>query len=318
VILIAYHGDRWLPNCLGTLADASTRPLHLLLVDNAGNTVIQDLDLSAFDAEVLSTPRSMGFAEANNFALVEASHLGDTVLFLNQDTLSPREWVDECLQALESHPELGAVSPLIRTYEDDGWDPSFLTCLSEEQEEALKTGAVTDSVIPTKNAPAPALLVRTGVLKDTGPFDPVYGSYYEDYDLCRRIRKAGYKIGFCRDARIQHFSGGSTTTEEQERRRTRQVIRNRVLYELREGEGPRWQAALRRFFRDFPHRLARGLVSTPSSQPPRVTLRAYGDLLGLWTRVFSAAHDRAEWQDYLEEIGWPPEPESIVRGSNPK
>lgn len=306
IILVAYHGDRWLPDCLETLTGASTDPLHLILVDNDGNSILDDLDLSAFDAEVVSTPRPMGFAEANNFALMEASRLRESVLFLNQDTKSPPGWIDECTRMLEKSPELGAVSPCIRTYEDDGWDPSFLTCLSEEQEARLKANSVETEVIPTQNAPAPALLVHTDVLMQAGPFDPVYESYYEDYDLCRRIRERGRRIGFCRDARVRHFSGGSTTTEEQERRRMRQVIRNRVLYELREGDRPRWRAALDRFLRDFPHRLARGLAGTPSSQPPRVTLQAYGDLLRLGRRLVSSSHDEAKWNEYLAHLGWPP------------
>ena len=306
ILLIAYHGDRWLPDCLSTLADASAGRPHLILVDNAGNTIIDDLDLSAFNAEILSTPRPMGFAEANNFALMEASRLGDTVLFLNQDTKSPPGWIGTCTCTLKNHPALGAVSPCIRTYEDDGWDPSFLTCLSEEQKAALNANSVGGEVIPTQNAPAPALLVRTNVLMETGPFDPVYGSYYEDYDLCRRIRGQGCQIGFCRDARVRHFSGGSTTTEEQKRRRTRQIIRNRVLYELREGKMPRWRAALSRFLFGFPHRLARGLAGTPSSQPPQVTLRAYGDLLRLGRRVFSSSYDQSKWEEYISDLGWPP------------
>lgn len=306
VILVAYHGDRWLPICLDTLKEASTSTLHLVLVDNAGNTILDDLDLSGFDAEVLSTPHSMGFAEANNFALTEASGLADTVLFLNQDTQSPPGWVDKCTRVLEECPDLGAVSPCIRTYEDNGWDPSFLACLSEEQEAALEANSVEGEVIPTQNVPAPALLVRTNVLIEAGPFDPVYGSYYEDYDLCRRIREQGRQIGFCHDACVRHFSGGSTTTEEQEWHRMRQVIRNRVLYELREGGGSRWRAALGWFLRDFPHRLARGLAGTPSSQPPMVTLKAYGDLLRLGPRLVSSIRDREEWAEYLSDLGWPP------------
>ena len=311
VVVVAYHGDQWLQPCLSSLAKASTSPLHLVLVNNAGNTIIGDLDLSAFDAEVLSTPRPMGFAEANNFALVEASRLEDTILFLNQDTISPPDWIDACTRMLEPRPQFGALSPCIRTYEDDGWDPSFLTCLSEEQEAALKAGALSEEVIITQNAPAPALLVRTDVLREAGPFDPVYGSYYEDYDLCRRIREEGYQIGVCRDARIRHFSGGSTTTEQQECRRMRQVIRNRVLYELREGDEPRWPAALRCFLRDFPYRLARGLVGTPSSQPPTVTLKAYGDLLRLGRRVFSSSYDEARWHEYLTDLQWPPSQHNV-------
>ena len=310
-MLIAYQGDRWLPACLDSLASASTQPLHLVLVDNAGNSIIDDLDLSAFRAEVLSTPRPMGFAEANNYALVEASRLEDTVLFLNQDTKSPSGWIDACTQALRAHPGLGAVSPCIRTYADDGWDPSFLTCLSEKQEAQLRAGSIGKDVLFVQNAPAPALLVRADVLREVGPFDPVYGSYYEDYDLCRRIREAGHRIGFCYDARVHHFSGGSTTTEAQERRRMRQVIRNRVLYELRESGEARGWGVLQRILHDFPRRLARGIVGTPSSQPPTIILKAYGDLLRIGRRLISESHDEAEWQRYLEDLGWPPSQKEV-------
>jgi GT2 family glycosyltransferase len=283
-----------------------------VLVDNAHNSIIKNLDLTAFDAEVLSTPEPMGFAEANNHALVRASRLEDVVLFLNQDTISPGGWIDACSRALDRNLELGAVSPLIRTYDDDGWDPSFMACLTEEQQVDLKTNRVSRKVLISENVPAAALMVRTEVLMQTGPFDPVFGSYYEDYDLCRRIREQKYEIGFCTGAYIRHFSGGSTATAEQRRQRMRQLIRNRVLYHVRGTEKARWQSALRWAVRDFPWRLARGLVGTTSSQPPSITLKAYGDLMQLGHRILSRSHDRALWQQYLDEIGWPPPRQSVA------
>lgn len=313
VLLIAYRGDRWLPDCLETLADASADPLHLVLVDNAGNTIIDDLDLSAFDAEVLSTPRPLGFAAANNFALAEASHLEDTVLFLNQDTLSRAGWVDRCLDCFEQSPTLGAVSPLLRTFEWTDWDPDFLRFVcAVGQEERLREIEEEDGQndekqwFRVKNAPAPALLARTQVLREVGPFDPVFGSYCEDMDLCRRIRGQGYDVGFCTTAEVAHYNGSTTTDRAKERRRMRQILRNRILYQFREGEGPYGSKLARRLIFDFPRRLARGLVGTPSSQPPLVTIQAYVDLLGLGRRILSRRADQEQWEAYLSEIDWPP------------
>jgi hypothetical protein len=76
------------------------------------------------------------------------------------------------------------------------------------------------------------------------------------------------------------------------------------LYEFREQEGPRWQKAVGKFFRDFPWRFARGIAGTPSSQPPSVTLRAYWDLLTISRRLISQTCDERAWKNYLEEIGW--------------
>ena len=323
IILVAYHGDRWLPSCLASLAGASARRLHLVLVDNSGNTVIDDLDLSAFDAEILRTPQPMGFAEANNFALVEAGHLEEMVLFLNQDTISPPGWIDRCLAAPAADASLGAVSPLIRTYDDDGWDPSFLACLDEEQRGQLaarygngalpKDNPTPGMALPkgnvevwqTSNAPAPALLVRTDVLRKVGPFDPVFGSYYEDYDLCRRIRQAGFRIGFVTGAHVRHFSGSTTDTPEKERRRMRQIIRNRVIYQLRESRKPRWLGLMRFFGLEVPHRLMRGMLGTKSSQPPMVVLQAAGDVGRILDRLWISTRDKNLWEEYLSGIGWP-------------
>ena len=157
----------------------------------------------------------------------------------------------------------------------------------------------------TNHAPAPALFVRTDVLRAIGPFDPVFGSYYEDYDLCLRVRNAGYKIAFCQSGFIRHFSGSTTTTRERELKRMRQIIRNRVIYRLRASNTSRPLMTMRFFFNDLPRRLIRGLFNTPSSQPPTVTIKAYVDLLGILGRLISRQKDEASWQSYLEELGWP-------------
>ena len=307
IILIAYHADAWLSACIESLVRGSTHRMHLVLVDNSGNTVLHNLDYSNFDIEILKTPRPLGFAEANNYALAHAKRLEHTVLFLNQDTISEDGWVDACLACFEQERSLGAVSPLIRTYEGTGWDPSFLDCLPPGWERSNDGVAGKEPVkwFRTDHAPAPALFVRTDVLRKIGPFDPVFGSYYEDYDLCLRVRNAGFYIAFCESGLIRHYSGSSTTTRERELKRMRQIIRNRVIYRLRSSNASRPLMTIRFFFNDLPRRVLRGIFNTPSSQPPAVTLKAYADLLGILGRLVSRRKDEASWQSYLEELGWP-------------
>ena len=306
-LIVAYHGDQWLPACIDSLIEANNERMHLLLVDNTGNTVFNSLKSECFLTEILKTPYPMGFAEANNYALAHAAHLEDTVLFLNQDTISRPGWIDQCLRCLEQSPTLGAISPLIETYNGMGWDPSFLDCLSSTDvlPDLFSKQRIASEWFHTLNAPAPALIVRKDVLRQTGPFDPVFGSYYEDYDLCRRIRNQGYDIGFCRSARIAHYSGSTTNTAARERKRMRQIIRNRLLYQLRESDQPRLPQVLRQILFDFPRRLARGILKTPSSQPPLVVLKAYGDLLKIAVRLASERRDQEAWEAYLAGIGWP-------------
>jgi N-acetylglucosaminyl-diphospho-decaprenol L-rhamnosyltransferase len=301
IILVAYHADKWLPACIGSLVGASARRMHLVLVDNSGNTCIGSLKLDDFDYEIVKTPEPMGFAEANNYALVNATRLEEAVLFLNQDTISPPGWIDSCLDCLGDNDRLGAVSPVIRTYDDTGWDPSFLACLPST--DILENAG--EGWFTTSNAPAPALIVRAAVLRKTGPFDPVFGSYYEDYDLCRRIRMLGFQVGFCRTAKVRHYSGSTTTDRTRELKRMRQILRNRMLYLLRENGRPSTPLLAALLVKDLAHRLIRGLLRRPSSQPPAVTLKAYGDLLGVADRLVSQKRDDEQWVRYLDDLGWP-------------
>ena len=307
VVLVAYYADKWLPGCVETLVDASSERIHLLLVNNAGNTVIESLDLSRFDCEIIDTPHPMGFAEANNYALAHATRLEEVVLFLNQDTLSRPGWIDACSACMKAHSHLGALSPLIRTYEWEGWDVDFLAFVDRsgqsEQLERLDEGV--ETWFEVEDAPAPALFVRTDILKKIGPFDPIYGSYYEDMDLCLRIRELGFSIGFHRSAEIAHYNGSVTTTREKELKRARQIIRNQAIYKLRQKGVDRLPLMLNILCQDFPRRIVRGILRTSSSKPPSVVLKAYWDILKVRKRLVSAQADKDAWMKYLNDLGWP-------------
>ena len=306
VILVAYHGDAWLSACVESLAEASRERLHLVLVDNGGNTVLDQLDLSRFDVEHLRTPRPMGFAEANNFALVHANKLTDYIVFLNQDVINGDGWIDSCLARFTSFSNqlLGALSPTIRTYDGSGWDPAFLTCLRGAKVDPDDISPSNERLIVLREVPAPALIVRRDVLLRAGPFDPIFGSYYEDYDLCRRVRALGYGVGFCSDATVRHYSGSTTTDHKKELRRMRLILRNRTIHKLRSAEKGRLRLLLHWFLLDVPRRVVRAMLRRPGSQPVPVIFSASWDLVVLSWRLLNPRRDVRRWQDYLSSIGW--------------
>ncbi|MFT7512311.1 MAG: N-acetylglucosaminyl-diphospho-decaprenol L-rhamnosyltransferase [Candidatus Omnitrophota bacterium] len=299
VIIVGWNGDDWLPDCLTSLAGASVDRLHLVLVDNHNNPCIPDLDVSAFQTTILKTPKPMGFAEANNYALVHADWKEDgLVLFLNQDTRSAAGWIDRCLACFQQSPELGALSPGVRTLEDDDWDAAYKVCAKDTRS---MPGMDWQSV---HEITAAAMLVRASVLRKVGPFDPIFESYYEDYDLCRRIREAGSEVGICPDAHLYHFNGSITRDVAAERRRMRWIARNRIITRIRESGDDRIKAVLKNFLVTLPINLARGVARRPSAQPVGVSLQVIRDLIRLSPRLVSASTDDAAWQKYLQSIGW--------------
>src|SRR5690606_12640083 len=136
------------------------------------------------------------------------------------------------------------------------------------------------------------------------PFDPIYGSYYEDYDLCQRLRQHSALLGVCADARVGHYSGSASTTAEAALKRDLNVIRNRVIYEARHGEGRRSTCLLRHFLLDAPRQLLRTLLRRPGAKPLQAVIGAQVSLLRLLPRLLSASRDREQWLAYLASIGW--------------
>lgn len=305
VVLVGFRGERWLPDCLSTLRVAARPVCQVIFVDNGNNGDIGRLPLSEFRSITVRTFRPLGFAEANNLALQQISLKQQFIGFLNQDTRSSPGWLDACRACFDKYPDLGAVSPLLRKYDDSGWDPGFRECANAS--DALVRGlSGKGSFVDFYDVPrvtATAMVVRTDVIGKVGPFDPIYGSYYEDYDLCLRIKRAGYRIGICGTAKVFHHSGSSTTTRDAERKRMQQIIRNRAILRIR-AAGRHRLGAIAHHLAGIPRNLLRSILRTPSSQPLSVQLAANSQLLRVLPRIAFQSKDAAEWEKYVGEMQW--------------
>lgn len=282
----------------------------VVLIDNGENEGIGETSDTYPYVLTLKTAYTLPFSEANNFALVNGGLDGEFVCFLNQDTISREDWLSACLTIMKNDENVGAVIPLIENYDGTAWDEAFLTCsrAAPELYDRVSQGVNAHfddlpSFIEVPEITAAAMVVRTEALLKAGPFDPIYGSYYEDYDLCRRISSAGYKVGICTQGRVGHFGGSVTTDRQAYLRRARWITRNRVIY------AARWQWKNRRLglFRylllTMPRNGLRAFFGR-SQTPFRAFVAAHGDLLGLLPRLASIERDRREWEKYLATIGW--------------
>jgi N-acetylglucosaminyl-diphospho-decaprenol L-rhamnosyltransferase len=54
-----------------------------------------------------------------------------------------------------------------------------------------------------------SMIARTDLIRRIGGFDEEFMLYGEDQDLCLRIRRAGYEIGFIDDAVVLHYGSRS-------------------------------------------------------------------------------------------------------------
>lgn len=75
-----------------------------------------------------------------------------------------------------------------------------------------RTWASSDEACETDWVPGAFAIIPRPVLEKVGFFDERFFLYYEEVDLCRRIKSAGYKIWYWPDVVVTHLGGESSKT----------------------------------------------------------------------------------------------------------
>jgi hypothetical protein len=206
VVVPSYNACRAVVGLLDSLKAATYPGLRLLLVDDASrDDTVAEVRRRFPACRVLANPENRGFGPTCNrgfeLALAEGA---EHVLLLNQDTRVAPDMVTHLAAFLESHPRAAIVAP--RTYSTldlpDG-RPRLLYAGAWRRSLPLRqripgidragTRAPSDPV-ETDYAWGHGMLLRAAALRATGLFDPAFPMYYEDLDLCRRMKAVGFEI----------------------------------------------------------------------------------------------------------------------------
>lgn len=213
-IVVTHDSADVLPACLGALA---AEGVPSIVVDNASSDDSRAI-AEARGARVIANLRNEGYGRANNIGIAAAQT--PFVLIVNPDLEVKRGAVSALLAAAERYPDAGMLAP--RIVEPSG--RVFLQPRSLLSPPYLnRAGAMT---IPEGDACLPflsgaCLLVRREVFLALGGFDPAIFLFYEDDDLCRRLRDAGHALVHVHEAEARHGRGRSSAPSPLRRFRAR-------------------------------------------------------------------------------------------------
>jgi GT2 family glycosyltransferase len=243
-ITVGTNERAWLPECFRSLlASATAAELEILFVDNASDDGSAEMVAAFFpEIRILRNPTNLGFAGANNVGMRWAlEHGSDFVFLVNPDTRTPPNVIDDLTKFLTVWPDYGLIGPLQHGYGQEADSPNAWTRMALEAGEAhifVHTWPYHPSSASPARGRAPgtlehayvqgsALFTRAEVLRRTGLFDEAYHTYYEETDLCRRVRWAGWRVALLLDCVIEHYAGGGGLTS---RYRRRHMLRNKYYF----------------------------------------------------------------------------------------
>ena len=238
-IIVNYNSGSHLAECLTSL-DAGLAGLNceVVVVDNASTDDSEAVaekressDSGKRRVRLVRLPTNTGFAAAAN--LGARTSAADLLLFINPDCLVAAGFLDPLLHDLDTHPRCAAIAPCVLN--EDGspqgnarGDPTMMTGLFGRS--TLLSRLFPSARLARRNVLIPAtlqesqsaatvdwvsgscVLVRREAFNEIGGFDERYFLYWEDADLCRRLRNDGWSIRFRPDARVVHVGARSSRT----------------------------------------------------------------------------------------------------------
>lgn len=213
-IVVSYDSAEVLPACLDALAGEGIRTI---VVDNASRDGSRAI-AARHGARVIANARNEGYGRGNNIGIAAAD--SPYVLIVNPDLELRAGAAAALLAAAERYPDAGMLAP--RIVEPSGrvfLQPRSLLSPPHLNRSGAMEVPEGDACLPFLSGAC--LLIRRELFQALGGFDPAIFLFYEDDDLCRRMRDAGHALVHVHDAEARHGRGKSSTPSPQRRFKVR-------------------------------------------------------------------------------------------------
>ena len=264
-IVVAHDSGAWLRRCLASVQRELQREGlsgDVVLIDNASSDGAPQALARALDGvRLVTNPDNRGFGAAVNqgYRLAE----GRRILLLNPDAELCEGALGHLMTALDSDASVGLAAPALllpdgvrqgspRRFYDlaavmarrtrfgrsrAGRAAEARHLMSGEQPRGDPVDWVTGA----------AMLLERDAIPAAGPFDERYFLYFEDVDLCRRLRAQGRAVRFEPAARVRHRFGRGSRRQVPWNPLLWHHLRSGLLYALRWSpawwSGRWWRAA---------------------------------------------------------------------------
>ncbi|PKY11566.1 glycosyl transferase family 1 [Acidithiobacillus marinus] len=216
IILINWNSFDKTRRCLGSLEELAQAPDHVWVIDNgstdnSASGLENYLKKSPLSATLVRSGQNFGFGGGCNIGIQRAMEAGaDSFWLLNNDAIADTHALQSMQEALHSDPRIGAVGSVIY----DLHKPESVEVWGGGQV-LLWAGLATHFHHPVAAArldyiTGASLLLRRQALQDVGLFDEdQFFMYWEDTDLCLRLRRRGWKLTVAALSRIWHEHSSS-------------------------------------------------------------------------------------------------------------
>ena len=193
------------------LTRQTVRPAVVVVDNGSGDDSVSQLRAALPGAVLVVRDTNGGFSAGCNAGIERAFSMGvDYVWLINNDAMPDEHCLEHLLARASSDPGIGVVGACIREPKGAVVDhagcvmnPFSFNCrytLSESEIAKSRYAWITGA----------SMLLSTAAIMKVGLFDVGYFMYWEDADLCHRLRRAGFKMAISEHALVEHEAGTSS------------------------------------------------------------------------------------------------------------
>lgn len=222
VVIVSTNEAKWLRPCLSTVFEhAGSIEIDVVVADNESVDGTRELVESEFPRARVVACRNHGFGHANNRAVLTTD--ARYVCFLNPDTEIREGLFSDLLAAMDTRPRVGlagvkqvtpdgALFPTVRRFPNAA--RALFQALGSERfpfraswlgERELDLSRYEDEIACDWTSGS-FLLARREAIESSGLFDERFFIYFEEIDLCLRIKAAGWEIRHLPTMTILHHA----------------------------------------------------------------------------------------------------------------
>ncbi|VVC53491.1 protein of unknown function [Beijerinckiaceae bacterium RH AL1] len=218
IVIVMYNEAELSLLCLRSMAAGHFRDVEVIIVDNFSTDDTYLLLKRVDGARIIRNIEDLYFLRAANQAAAKAR--GSMLLFVNNDTYLAANALRYGVETMESADDIGVVGGML-IHPSGRLQEAGAVIWSNGDCQGFRRGDDPSAAVygyrrDVDYCSGAYMLVRRDVFEELGRFDQIYApAYYEEADLCMRVRRHGFRIVYDPRVVVDHYEFASASSDDE-------------------------------------------------------------------------------------------------------